>query len=66
MKFLVEARVKPAETLCQLSSQCREEAGSITYWYSKFPEGLPHAHVQPTAVHDGNIRGIKELIFGNR
>jgi hypothetical protein len=69
MKFIVEARVKPAETIRQLSPQCREETvshTSICDGYSKFSEGHEEVLIQPTAVQGVNIRGIKGLILGNR
>jgi hypothetical protein len=50
----------------------RPSCTGIYDWYNKFSEdctevsNLPHAHVQPTAVRNINIRDAEELILGNK
>jgi hypothetical protein len=71
----VKGEVKAAEILHRLKAQCGEEIlshASAYDWHNKFCDdhkevsNLLHANIQPTAVHDVNIRLVERLILGNR
>jgi hypothetical protein len=68
IKFLVKEKVKPAEILHALNAHCGEQTLSYQSaydWYNMSSEScregliLSHTHIQPTAVHNMNIRHIR-------